>query len=60
MSRLVVKWAKSFNKNEKGATMVEYALVIVVVALVALVGLKTVGTSLNTQFNSIGNTISNP
>jgi Flp pilus assembly pilin Flp len=40
--------------------MVEYALVIVVVALVALVGLKTVGTSLNTQFNSIGNTISNP
>ena len=60
MSRLVTKRTKNFSKNKKGATMVEYALVIVVVALVALVGLKTLGTSLNTQFNSIANTVSAP
>jgi pilus assembly protein Flp/PilA len=60
MSRLVVKRVKNFNKNEKGATMVEYALVIVVVALVALVGLKTVGTSLNTQFGNISTKITTP
>ena len=60
MSGFVAKRAKTFNKNTKGVTMIEYGLIAALVALVAIVGLRTIGTSLNTQFTSIGTTIAHP
>jgi pilus assembly protein Flp/PilA len=36
--------ARSFVREEEGATMVEYALVVAVVALVAVVGFTALGT----------------
>jgi pilus assembly protein Flp/PilA len=39
--------ARSFVREEEGATMVEYALVVAVVALVAVVGFTTLGTKVN-------------
>jgi Flp pilus assembly pilin Flp len=35
--------ARSFVREEEGATMVEYALVVTVIALVAVVGFTTLG-----------------
>ena len=39
--------ARSFVREEEGATMVEYALVVAVIALVAVVGFTTLGTKIN-------------
>jgi Flp pilus assembly pilin Flp len=39
-------------RSEVGATMVEYALMVVAIALVAIVGVKLVGTQLNTTYGT--------
>lgn len=45
-----LNWLKS---EESGQGMVEYGLIIVVVALVAVIGLGLLGGKLNTLFNGI-------
>ena len=44
---------KAFRKDEKGATMVEYAVVVSLIAVIASVGVLALGTQLNTLFNNI-------
>lgn len=43
--------------DEEGQGLVEYALIIVAVALVVFVGLKILGNSMNEKFNQIGEKI---
>jgi pilus assembly protein Flp/PilA len=43
---------KNMSKKQKGASLVEYALLVSLIALVAIVGVKAVGTAANTQFSS--------
>jgi pilus assembly protein Flp/PilA len=45
---------KSMIRDEEGASMVEYGLLIAFIAIVALVGVKVVGTNLNSLFNTVG------
>lgn len=47
-------------KDESGAAMVEYALLVALIALAAIVGLTTMGVNLNTQFTRIGCKIATP
>ena len=49
-----------FWRDEDGAAMVEYALLVALVALVAIVGVSAMGTSINAQFAKISCKISNP
>jgi pilus assembly protein Flp/PilA len=58
MLRLYVV-AKSYTigDSEKGASLVEYALLVALIALVAIVGIRALGTSTNTEFNDIANEI---
>lgn len=51
---------KTFARDEEGAAMVEYALLVALVALVAIVGVSAMGTSLNAQFAKISCKISTP
>jgi pilus assembly protein Flp/PilA len=44
-------------QREEAQDLVEYALVIALVAFAATVGMKSLATSLNTAFNSIGTTL---
>ncbi len=44
---------KSFLKEENGQGMVEYGLIIAVVALVVVVGLTALGGDLSTMFTGI-------
>lgn len=45
--------AQAALASKKGATMVEYALLIALVALVATVGLTTLGSGLSSKFTAI-------
>lgn len=49
-----------FKRDEDGAAMVEYALLVALIALVAIVGVTATGTSINAQFTKISCKISNP
>ena len=49
-----------FRRNDDGAAMVEYALLVGLIALVAIVGVSATGTSINAQFTKITCKISNP
>ncbi|GAB3490945.1 Flp family type IVb pilin [Flexivirga lutea] len=41
------------GKKDRGATMVEYGLLVAFIAIIALVGVKILGTNINTLFSGI-------
>jgi pilus assembly protein Flp/PilA len=45
----------SMIRDEEGATMVEYGLLVSLIALAALTAVKLVGTNLTTLFNNVAN-----
>lgn len=45
-------------KSKKGQTLVEYALLLVLIALVVIVAVTTVGQKANTVYEKIGNELS--
>ena len=47
----------SMIRDEEGATMVEYGLLVALIALVALGAVKTIGTNLSALFTSVANTL---
>ena len=47
-----------FSQDESGATMVEYGLLVVLIALIAATGANLVGNGLNTLFSKIGSVVS--
>jgi pilus assembly protein Flp/PilA len=46
--------------EEEGATMVEYALMVALIAAVAIAGATVIGTSTQTTFNSVAGKITAP
>jgi len=49
--------AKSFAKGQEGATMVEYGLMLALIAIVAMAGARLIGTNANTLFSTTANTL---
>lgn len=47
-------------KNEKGATAIEYGLIAALIAVAAITGMTALGSSLNSTFSTVGNTVANP
>ncbi|HVR46024.1 MAG TPA: Flp family type IVb pilin [Candidatus Binatia bacterium] len=47
----------SMVRDEEGATMVEYGLLVALIALVALGAITTLGTNLSSLFNSAATSI---
>ena len=54
-------WTKltTWVKEEKGASMVEYALLVVLIAIIAIVAVSVAGRQVSTAFSTIANTLSN-
>ncbi len=56
---------KNFAKNyitktlrkEEGATMVEYGLMVALIAMACIVAITLLGTNLNTLFNNVANAL---
>jgi pilus assembly protein Flp/PilA len=44
-------------RDEDGATMVEYGLLVALIALVALGAVKTIGTNLSTLFAAVASSL---
>ncbi len=47
----------AFLKEEQGQDLVEYALVVALIAFAAIVGMNTVAGDINTAFSKIGSRI---
>ena len=59
---MLALWSKlaSWYHSEKGASMVEYALLVVLIAIIALVAVRLAGQAVSNTFSTIGNTLTNP
>jgi pilus assembly protein Flp/PilA len=49
--------AKKFIRSEDSPTMVEYGLLVALIAIVVAVAAKTLGTSVSTLFNAVAGSI---
>ena len=54
------KLVPSVEKEEEGASMVEYALLVALIAIIAIVAVRFLGTSINAQFENIAQTLNDP
>jgi pilus assembly protein Flp/PilA len=52
---MLALWTKvtTWMKDEKGASMVEYALLVVLIAIVALVAIRLAGSEVSQTFSTI-------
>lgn len=46
-------WLKAHTKSERGAAMVEYALLVALIAIVAIAALQVLGGQITDNFNEI-------
>ncbi len=53
----MTKMIQKLWKDEEGATMVEYALMVALIAVVAIAAVTTIGTNTNTKFTAVGNAL---
>ena len=49
----MTKFVKNFVKGEEGATMIEYGLMVALIAVVVIAVVASIGTSLNTKFEQV-------
>jgi len=47
-------------KSERGAALVEYALLLALIAVVCIVAVGAIGTNANEKFSEIGTSLSTP
>ena len=57
MLKDIIRYLSIFVKSKKGQGMVEYALIIAVIAIAVLVALTPMGTAIRSAFDFISNTI---
>jgi pilus assembly protein Flp/PilA len=50
--------AKFNTDSERGASMVEYGLLLALIAVIAIVAVKALGTGVSTKFNDVKNSLS--
>lgn len=58
MESLKAKFQK-FLRDEEGATAVEYAVMVALIIVVAIVAIQTLGGSVKSTFNTVAGTIDN-
>lgn len=53
---MLALWTKvtTWMKDEKGASMVEYALLVVLIAIIALVAVQIAGREVSSTFSEVG------
>ena len=59
MLDLMVQLKNRFTADDEGASLVEYALLLVLIAVVAIVVITQVGESASSTFQSVDDSLSN-
>ena len=56
---MLALWTKlvSWAKDEKGASMVEYALLVVLIAIIALVAISLAGRNVSSAFSTVATSL---
>jgi pilus assembly protein Flp/PilA len=49
----MLSFVKNFVREEEGATMVEYGLMVALIAVVCIVAVTAIGTNLSTMFTEV-------
>jgi pilus assembly protein Flp/PilA len=59
---MLALWTKvtTWIKEEKGASMVEYALLVVLIAIIALVAVRLAGSEVSQTFSDIASGLQSP
>jgi pilus assembly protein Flp/PilA len=59
---MLALWTKATTwlKEEKGASMVEYALLVVLIAIIAIVAIRLAGNEVSDSFSQIANELATP
>ena len=52
------QFIKKFVRDEEGASLVEYALMVALIAIVCIAGVTTLGTSVNTKLGTAASSVS--
>ena len=50
-------WLRSKAKTDKGASLVEYALLLALIAVVCIAAITLIGNNANSKLNSVGSSI---
>ncbi|HKT08533.1 MAG TPA: Flp family type IVb pilin [Gemmatimonadaceae bacterium] len=53
----ITSLVRHFVRNDEAATMVEYALMLSLIAIVCIIAVTAIGTNANTIFNNIANNL---
>jgi len=58
--RVWVWWTEMVHgvRDERGASLVEYALLVALIAVVCIIAIAFVGTAASTKFSSVGSNLS--
>jgi len=54
----VVTWVRAHRRSERGASIVEYALLVALIAVVCIAAVQLFGSSTSSKFSSVGLTFS--
>jgi pilus assembly protein Flp/PilA len=62
MNLFILKtWLQAkFTTDERGASMVEYGLLLALIAVVAIVAVKALGGSVSSKFNDVNSNLTTP
>jgi pilus assembly protein Flp/PilA len=57
-NQYIAPWVRArFGRSERGASLVEYALLVALIAVVCIVAITFVGSRANDKFSSVGSSI---
>ena len=57
MSKFVTAVKKFFRKDEEGASLAEYGLLLALIAGVCLIAIAVLGTQISSMFSSMSSTV---
>jgi pilus assembly protein Flp/PilA len=55
---VLATWIRAHSKDERGASLVEYALLVALIAVVCIAAVSLLGSSAATKFSTVGSAIS--
>ena len=55
---VLATWIRAQSKDERGASLVEYALLVALIAVVCIAAVSLLGSSASDKFSTLGSAIS--